>query len=354
MSRSTASRPSPARRPEDAGLPALGPQPHHPVPYGTEAGAFQKAGVPTVVCGPGSIDQAHQPDEFITLDALAQGEAFMRRLLDCARRTDEEDRGVTPSRSASPRRRPCRRNCEAMAARSAPSQSRRTGPLGRTGSFDQSVILWRLAEGAADAVLRFHEARSTRSSPLPDGRFASAGEDGRVILWRQGRAEPEQVIGPLGAAVNALALSRDGGPPRGRSARRRRQRDRAGDGRETRFPVPGGPVNGVAFLPSGELVATNAAGTLQVFAAPDNPRITLSGFISPGAVVAAPDGEIVFAAADGKLRFVRDGQVAGEVAVGETPLVAVALSADGALIAAGGIRGQAAIIERASRTSAPI
>jgi acetylornithine deacetylase len=50
------------------------------VPYGTEAGAFQRAGVATVVCGPGSINQAHQPDEFITLAALAQGEAFMKRL----------------------------------------------------------------------------------------------------------------------------------------------------------------------------------------------------------------------------------------------------------------------------------
>ncbi len=50
------------------------------VPYGTEAGSFQRAGAPTVVCGPGSINQAHQPDEYITLQALAEGEAFMRRL----------------------------------------------------------------------------------------------------------------------------------------------------------------------------------------------------------------------------------------------------------------------------------
>ncbi|CAO4185973.1 acetylornithine deacetylase [Methylorubrum extorquens] len=51
------------------------------VPYATEAGRFQQAGIPTVVCGPGSIDQAHQPDEFVTLDELARGEAFMRRLV---------------------------------------------------------------------------------------------------------------------------------------------------------------------------------------------------------------------------------------------------------------------------------
>jgi len=52
------------------------------VPYATEAGRFQRAGIPTVVCGPGSIDQAHQPDEFIALDELARGEAFMRRLIE--------------------------------------------------------------------------------------------------------------------------------------------------------------------------------------------------------------------------------------------------------------------------------
>jgi acetylornithine deacetylase len=55
------------------------------VPFATEGGRFQAAGIPTVVCGPGSIDQAHQPDEYITLDDLAAGEAFLRRLMaECA------------------------------------------------------------------------------------------------------------------------------------------------------------------------------------------------------------------------------------------------------------------------------
>ncbi|MBP1183218.1 acetylornithine deacetylase [Methylobacterium sp. PvR107] len=52
------------------------------VPYATEAGQFQAAGIPTVVCGPGDIAQAHQPDEFITLDALGQGERFLRNLIE--------------------------------------------------------------------------------------------------------------------------------------------------------------------------------------------------------------------------------------------------------------------------------
>ena len=51
------------------------------VPYATEGGRFQAAGLPTVVCGPGSIDQAHQPDEFIEVDQLHAGLQFMRNLI---------------------------------------------------------------------------------------------------------------------------------------------------------------------------------------------------------------------------------------------------------------------------------
>lgn len=50
------------------------------VSYATEAGRFQNAGIATVVCGPGSIDQAHQPDEFIEESQLVEGINFMRRL----------------------------------------------------------------------------------------------------------------------------------------------------------------------------------------------------------------------------------------------------------------------------------
>ena len=51
------------------------------VAYGTEAGLFHNAGIPSVVCGPGSIDQAHKPDEFVPLEQLAQCEGFLDRLV---------------------------------------------------------------------------------------------------------------------------------------------------------------------------------------------------------------------------------------------------------------------------------
>ncbi len=55
---------------------------HGKVAFGTEAGLFmERAGIPTVVCGPGHIAQAHKPDEFITLEQVAKGEEFMRQLI---------------------------------------------------------------------------------------------------------------------------------------------------------------------------------------------------------------------------------------------------------------------------------
>jgi acetylornithine deacetylase len=51
------------------------------ISFGTEAGQFQEIGLDAVVCGPGSIEQAHKPDEYIELSQLAEGEAFLRRLI---------------------------------------------------------------------------------------------------------------------------------------------------------------------------------------------------------------------------------------------------------------------------------
>jgi acetylornithine deacetylase len=52
------------------------------VSYGAEAGQFQQAGFSTVLCGPGSIDQAHQPNEYIEKSAVLACVGFMRRLMD--------------------------------------------------------------------------------------------------------------------------------------------------------------------------------------------------------------------------------------------------------------------------------
>jgi acetylornithine deacetylase len=52
------------------------------VSFGSEAALFHNAGVPTIICGPGHIAQAHQPNEWVALDQLALCERFMQRLAD--------------------------------------------------------------------------------------------------------------------------------------------------------------------------------------------------------------------------------------------------------------------------------
>ena len=53
------------------------------ISYGTEGGLFtERLGIPTVVCGPGSIEQAHKADEFISLEQVGRMELFMVRLID--------------------------------------------------------------------------------------------------------------------------------------------------------------------------------------------------------------------------------------------------------------------------------
>lgn len=55
------------------------------VPYAAEAGQFQAAGFSTIICGPGSIEQAHQADEYLEIAQFERGVGFMRRLIEAMR-----------------------------------------------------------------------------------------------------------------------------------------------------------------------------------------------------------------------------------------------------------------------------
>ncbi|MBA4174353.1 MAG: acetylornithine deacetylase, partial [Hyphomicrobium sp.] len=65
-------------------LRLLGQNRTHTVSYGTEAGLFQDAGVPAVVCGPGSISEAHTANEWIAASELEKCSAFLTSLADWA------------------------------------------------------------------------------------------------------------------------------------------------------------------------------------------------------------------------------------------------------------------------------
>ncbi len=78
----------PALAPEEAGeaeglvRSLTGDNGTHVVTYGTEAGQFQAAGYSAVICGPGNIAQAHQPNEYVTVAQFNAGHAFMAQLVD--------------------------------------------------------------------------------------------------------------------------------------------------------------------------------------------------------------------------------------------------------------------------------
>ena len=77
----------PGLRPEEDGeaerivRQITGDNGEHVVSYGTEAGQFQERGYSAVICGPGSIAQAHQPNEFIEIAQFNAGAAFLQKMV---------------------------------------------------------------------------------------------------------------------------------------------------------------------------------------------------------------------------------------------------------------------------------
>lgn len=225
------------------------------------------------------------------------------------------------------------------------------GRIALSGSFDTSAILWDIERGLAMAVLRGHESSVNAALALPGGRFATAGEDGRILLWRIGKVEPETRIEGHSGPVAGLALSPDG----------RFLASASWDGTARVTPLGGGearvvtghtgPLNAVAFTPDGGAIVTGGHdATIRIAPLGEGHARSIDVGSPVAGLVVAPDGEIVAGGADGRLRFFGpDGSRRGEVVASETPVVAVSLSADGHRLAAAGIRGSVALVDRPSR-----
>jgi cytochrome c len=238
-----------------------------------------------------------------------------------------------------------------------PVRSLAIAPDGRSaisGSFDTSAIRWSLMRDAAEQVLRFHDGPVNAVAFLKDGRVVTSGEDAKIAVWQSGNPAPAAVLEGHTGPVVALAVSPDGTTLASASW----------DRTVRLWPLNGGAprvleghsqnVNGVAFTPDGRAVVS-AGYDLTVRIWPiDNGAPLIATLPSPfNSVAVARDGEIVAGAADGKLYFLSlQGEPRGEVQAAETPIIAVAVSGDGALVAAAGIRGSVAVIERNSRNVA--
>ena len=221
-----------------------------------------------------------------------------------------------------------------------------------SGSFDTSAIRWSLKAEAAEQVLRFHSDAVNAVAFLKDGRMATAGADGRIAIWTKGRQKPDQVLEGHGAPIVSLAVSPDGARLASASWDHTARVWSLADGAQLVLEGHTQNVNGVAFTPDGkDLVSVGYDLELRIWPLTGGPP-NISTLPSPlNAVVIAPDGEIATGSADGEVRFLMsDGKKEGEVQVGPTPIVALAISKDGTLIAAAGIGGAVAIVDRKARS----
>ena len=224
-----------------------------------------------------------------------------------------------------------------------------------SGSFDSTAIRWSLVRNAAEQVLRFHADAVNAVVLLSGGRAATAGADGRIAIWSPGKTEPDAVFEGHTAPVVALAVSPDGTTLASASW----------DHTVRLWPLAGGTprvldghtqnVNGVAFTVDGRaLVSVSYDLSVRIWPLADAQAAVIVSMPTPlNAVAAAADGEIAVGGADGKVYFLTaGGALTGEVVAGPRPVISMAISPDGALLAAAGIGGTVAIIDRKARTLA--
>ncbi|WP_349253733.1 c-type cytochrome [Bradyrhizobium sp. CB82] len=221
-----------------------------------------------------------------------------------------------------------------------------------SGSFDTAAIRWSLATESAEQVLRLHADAVNAVVFLGETRMATAGADGRIAIWTAGRQQPDRVFEGHTGPIVALAVSPDASTLASASWDRTVRLWSLSDGTSRVLEGHSQNVNGVAFMPDGQsLVSVGYDLTARIWRLADGTS-EIATFPAPlNAVAIAPDGEIVTGAADGKLRMMAaDGKESGNVVADATPIVALAISHDGALIAAAGIGGNVAIIDRKARS----
>lgn len=223
-----------------------------------------------------------------------------------------------------------------------------------SGSFDTAAIRWSLKTESAEQVLRFHSDAVNAVAFLKDGQMATAGADAKIAIWTPGRQQPDRVFAGHGAPIVSLAVSPDGARLASASWDHTVRIWSLSDGTQQVLEGHAQNVNGVAFTPDGRsLVSAGYDRELRIWPLAGGTPSVIKLASPLNAVAVAPDGEIVTGGADGKLRFLTSGgQGSGELRAGQTPIVALAISPDGTAIAAAGIGGIVAIIDRKERSIA--
>ncbi|MBV8507656.1 MAG: hypothetical protein JOZ11_17860 [Alphaproteobacteria bacterium] len=229
------------------------------------------------------------------------------------------------------------------------------GTMALSGSFDASAIRWSLLRDVAEQVLRVHESAVNAVAFLNEGRAVTAGADARIGIWTPGNPSPDAVLEGHNGPVVALAVSPDG----------RTLASASWDRTIRLWPLAGGPAtvleghqqsaNGVAFTADGKsLVSAGYDATVRIWPLSGQGAPLVATLPTPlNTVAVAPDDEIAAAGADGQIYFLSpEGRRFGAVEASSSPITSLAITADGARIAAASTSGSLAIIDRKTRSLA--
>ncbi len=220
-----------------------------------------------------------------------------------------------------------------------------------SGGLDTAVIRWSHETETAEQVMRFHAGGVTAVATLPQNWAVSAGEDGQIALWSPASPQPVRVLDGHQGPIAALAIAEPiGGIASASWDGTVRVWIGSGVLENKSFVIEGhkGNVNGVAFGPRlTTIISAGYDGAIRITplngAAPTAVRLP-----TPlNTVRTVFDGEIIAGGADGKVYIRReDGSERLTVEVQEMPITSLAVSADGEMIAAAGLRGAVTIISR--------
>ena len=227
------------------------------------------------------------------------------------------------------------------------------GTRALTASFDYSIILWNLVDGAIMAEFHGHEAAVNAVTFLPDGKRAlSASDDGKVGIWDLASGKALALLEGHFGKVVALAVSPDGDLAASVGWDQRVRLWDLGTMKPSQALSGSANLNAVLFSKSGKrLVVGSSDGSLDVWRLEDSVRgMTWKAhdFAITG-LAASPDGRIIATSSVDETVQLWD-QEAGEALqtlyghVG--PVLAVALSQDGELVASGGVDGTVRVWRR--------
>jgi cytochrome c len=220
-----------------------------------------------------------------------------------------------------------------------------------SGSFDTSAIRWSLSQNTAEQVLRLHDGAVNAVAYLRDGRIVTAGADARIGIWTPGQQQPDKILKGHSAPIAGVAVSPDN-TVLASASWDRTIRLWPLNGEEPRVLEGNAQnANGVAFSPDGKnVVSAGYDATIRIWKLTGGGEIVRNLPTPLNDVTVAPDGEIVAAGANGKVYFLSpSGEVLAELEASSTPVISVAVSSDGSLVAAASIRGSVAVIERKNR-----